>query len=274
MAERGGLLAEIRVFFLDVARRRSALIELARRDFEEQYLGSSLGMVWVLLQPLCFMLVLYLVFTFGLRPGAAGLEVPFGLYLFTGMIAWLYFSQNLGACAAVIRRHAYLLRKVNVRLGILPAVPLLGSLAAHLCFIALAVGLAALNGYGPGLVTLQVFYYLGAMVVLLLGLGLLTSATNVFLRDVAKVVAVLLQFGFWLTPIFWNPELAPERFQWLVRLNPVAYVVTGYRDSIILGLPFWRHPLETAWFWLLTLTLLAVGVAVFRRLRPHFAEVI
>lgn len=261
-------------FFTDIYDKRSILYELAKRDFQQQYMGSYLGFVWVYLQPLLFITVLYLVFTFGLKPGSSSDGVPFAVYLISGMIAWFYIVANLNAGANVIRQHSFLLKKVDFRLSMLPVVKLLSSSIPHMFFIAIAMLVALLNGIYPTLYILQVLYYFTAMVTLLLGINWLTSSTNIFIPDVSKIVSVIVTFGFWLTPIFWNISKIPEQYQWIIKLNPANYIVQGYRDSIITHIGFWEKPFETLYFWSVTGITLWVGITVFKKLRPHFAEVV
>ena len=109
---------------------------------------------------------------------------------------------------------------------------------------------------------------------LLLGLGWLTSSTNVFVKDVSKLVGIIVQFGFWLTPIFWNISRVPQEYQWIIKLNPAYYLVSGYRDCLLYHRWFWERQNETLYFWALTTVILFLGIIVFKRLRPHFAEVI
>ena len=131
------------------------------------------------------------------------------------------------------------------------------------------------HGYYPTWYWLQVFYYFFAMVLLTLGLSWITSAVTVFTRDVKHIVTILLQFGFWATPILWNPSMLPDSFQFFVKLNPMAYIVMGFRDSLVFCKPFWEESLKvTLYFWGLTFFFLFLGIAVFKRLRPHFADVI
>lgn len=267
------MFREVRGFVAELYRSRAMLFALARRNFQKAYMGSYLGFVWVFLQPLLFIGVLYTIFTFGFR-AEQQTGVPFGLFLLCGVIVWLFFSGNFSANTKTIRDHSFLLTKVDFRLSILPLVGILSSAIPHLFFIGMAVLLAWVSGYPPSIYTIQVFYYFMAMVFLLMGLGWLTSSTNVFVPDVANIVAVFIQFGFWLTPIFWTLERFPERYQWVLKLNPLYYIVTGYRDSILNHTWFWERPADTIYFWLLTLTLVFFGAMFFRRLKPQFAEVI
>jgi lipopolysaccharide transport system permease protein/teichoic acid transport system permease protein len=255
-----------------ISARMRILVDLALRDYRAQYQGTYLGFVWMYLQPLLFIGVLYLIFSLGFRAQRT-VTMPFGLYLVCGMICWQYFSTNLASMSNVVRSHAFLVKKVNFDLSLLPTVKLVSSLPAHLFLVTFAVVLAWHNGYHPSVSMFQLIYYLVCMLALLTGLGWMTSSASVFVKDVGNVVTVCTQFGFWLTPIFWNVEMIPDAYRWLVKLNPAYYLVSGYRDSIILGTPFWAHGQETAYYWSVSLTVLIVGFAMFRRLRPHFAEV-
>ncbi len=268
------MINRAKLFFRDIYDKREILYELAKRDYQKQYMGSSLGFIWVYLQPLLFITVLYLVFTFGLRAGNISDGTPFIVYLITGMIAWFYFSENLSSNAGVISQHTFLLKKVDFRLSLLPIVKLMSSALPHLFFIVTALVVAAINGIYPTWYTLQLVYYFAAMVLLLLGIGWLTSATNVFISDVSRLVAVTVTFGMWLTPLFWDIAIVPPEYRWIINLNPFYYIVEGYRDAIIYGVGFWEKPLHTLYFWVETIVILLIGIAVFGRLRPHFAEVV
>jgi len=268
------MFLRIKSFLSDIYKKRQIMYELVKRDFQRQYMGSYLGFVWVYLQPLLFISVLYTVFTFGLKSGSSSEGVPFVVYLISGMIAWFYIAENLNAGANVIRQHSFLLKKVDFRLSMLPIVKLMSSSIPHAFFIVIALIVAALNGIYPSLYTLQLLYYFAAMVALLLGFGWLTSSTNIFVPDVSKTVGVIVTFGFWLTPIFWSIEKIPQQYQWIIKLNPAVYIVQGYRDSIITNIGFWEKPYETLYFWTFTGIMLWLGITVFKKLRPHFAEVV
>ena len=113
-----------------------------------------------------------------------------------------------------------------------------------------------------------------AMSVLLLGFAWLTSSTNLFVKDISKLVSLIVQLGFWLTPVIWNISVVPEKFQWIIKMNPIYYIVRGYRESLIENIPFWAHPFDTLYFWLATMFFLLAGIKVFNKLEPHFGDVI
>lgn len=267
------MIKRTKYFLKDIYNKRSILYELAKRDFQRQYMGSYLGFVWVYLQPLLYIGVLYVVFTYGFRTGSNTNGIPFVVHLIAGMIAWFYIAENLGAGVRVISDHSFLLKKVDFRLSLLPLVKLMSSSPPHLFFTFIAIAVAMLNGIYPSLYLLQLFYYFIAMLALLLGVSWLTSSTNLFVPDVSKFIGVVVTFGFWLTPVFWDISRIPQKYQWIIQLNPATYIVEGYRDSIINHIGFWEKPYQTIYFWTLTIAILLLGIKIFQKLRPHFAEV-
>lgn len=112
------------------------------------------------------------------------------------------------------------------------------------------------------------------MFVLVLGISWLISSLRVFMKDVAQVVSVVLQLGFWVTPIFWSIKMVPEEYMYVLKLNPMVYIVEGYRNCFIYEMWFWETYKHTPYFLIITLFFLIVGAVVFRRLRPHFGDVL
>jgi lipopolysaccharide transport system permease protein/teichoic acid transport system permease protein len=109
---------------------------------------------------------------------------------------------------------------------------------------------------------------------LVLGLTWLTSSIVVFFRDLGQIIAMVVQFGFWLTPIFWSMKILPEEYHTMIQYNPAYYIVEGYRDSLIYNTWFWEKPELTIQYWVITAIFFFLGAVVFRKLRPHFADVL
>ena len=112
------------------------------------------------------------------------------------------------------------------------------------------------------------------MIVIALGISWSVSALNVFIRDISQVVAVVLQIGFWMTPIFWDLEMMPAKIQFIFKCNPMYYIVQGYRESFIYFFPFWRHPIQTVGFWCVAISFFITGGFIFKKLKPQFPDVL
>ena len=120
----------------------------------------------------------------------------------------------------------------------------------------------------------QAVYYLVCLLVLVSGIGWLASSLNVYARDVGQLVPVVIQVGFWGSAIFWDMSIMPENVQFWLKLNPVYYIIQGYRDSFIYFVPFWHHGWYTLYYWTVAILMLLTGGWVFRRLKPQFADVL
>lgn len=272
------IFSETAAFARDLWLRRGMIAQLAARDFQNRYTGSTLGFVWTFIQPLTmvaiFWFVLGVVFDAGALRGA-----PFFAYVLVGISAWNFFSEAILMSTGVFQEYAFLVRKVDFKIAVLPIVKILSSLFVHAIFLGLVMLLLLLTGTRPTPWWFQTLYYLAGLCLLLLGTGLATSSLNVFSKDVAYLVNVLLQFGFWLTPIIWHVGQMEGRSEWswclrYLKLNPMFYIVEGYRKSLINPAPFWGEPKQTLYFWAVTLLFLLAGTIVFKRLKPHFADVL
>ncbi len=260
-------------FLLDLYRNRNLILQLTARDFKTRFLGSYLGLLWAFIQPMVTILIFWFVFEVGFKSAPVG-DFPFILWLITGIIPWFFIADTLSSATNCIVENSFLVKKVVFRVSMLPIVKLLSALVIHLFFVVVIFAFFMAYGIWPTLYSLQVFYYGFAMIVMLLGLSWLTSALVIFLKDVGQIVAMCLQFGFWLTPIFWSLQMLPEKYHIFLKLNPVYYIIQGYRDSFIHNIWFWEHPVYTAYYWLFTAIIFVLGAVVFSRLRPHFADVL
>lgn len=265
---------EIYRFLRHILQSRELLATLIKNDFKKQYLGSYLGLAWAFIQPLIFILVIWAVFTFGLRAGPVGSETPFFLYLISGMIPWFFISNTLNSGTGAVVNNAFLVKKVAFRVSILPLVEIGSALLIHLVLAVFLLLAFVLHGFSPSLYWLQLPYYMGCAVAMLLGLSWLTSAVRVFVKDIGNLISVLIQVGFWATPIFWQIGLVPEKYQWIIKLNPAYYIINGYRDSLINQQWFWQDMSLTLYFLGLCLFSLGFGALLFKRLRPHFGDVL
>lgn len=252
---------------------KSVIFQLAKRDYKNKYVGSFFGFAWTVVQPIVMIAILWIVFSVGFKVKEVN-GAPFVAWLTVAIVAWNFFSDTLLTVTNVFSEYSYLVKKVHFRFALLPIVKLLSSLMTHLIFLVIAMFILLLSGIEITFYWIQALYYLVAMMVLLLGVSWITSCLQVFVKDVYQVVSIILQFGFWLTPVFWNIGLLPDNLHNIIRLNPMFYIVEGYRKSFIYGQPFWHDYTLGLYYWGFTLVLLIIGITLFKRLSPHFADVL
>ncbi len=260
-------------FFTAIAAKWPVLMNLAFREIRMQYVGSALGIVWQFITPLILILVFWVVFSVGFRVQPAS-GVPFAVWLTAGMAVWFAFSEIVSGSVHAITSHPHLVKKVVFPVQALPLVKVISAFSNHLFFLGILVLLMFALDVGSSFYALQIIYYFFCMVVLALGIGWTVAALNVFARDTARLVGVLLQVGMWATPILWDINILPQPWRDLFAANPMHYVVQGYRDSIFYAVPVTERGGETILFWVITCLLLALGVFVFKRLRPQFADLV
>ncbi len=266
----------IRMFFNflnELTDKKNVIYELTKRDFKAGYLGSYLGMVWAFLLPVATTLIFWFVFQVGFRSQPIAGH-PYILWLVCGLVPWFFISDCVNNGANSIVQNALVVKKVAFSIGILPIIKILSALIIHLCFLLLIFALFLVYGRTFDVYVLQVFYYLFCSIVFLVGLSWITSSVMIFFRDLGPIISISLQMGFYLTPIFWNLNILPARYHLLMKFNPVFYIVQGYRESFIHKMWFWEHWGMTLYFWIITTIILVAGAVIFRRLRPHFADVL
>ena len=222
-------------FARNLVERRGLLFQLVRRDFEQRFVGSVMGWVWGLIHPLVLLLSWTFVFSICLKVKLPPAEVTrnYPLYLFAGMLPWLLFSETVQRSSASLIEQANLITKTVFPAEIVPVSVFLSSLVSHAMALALlvaAVGVV-LSQMNVALVLLPMYMFLLGMFAV--GLGWIVASLQVYLRDTAQVLSVVLTFWFWLTPIFITEDQFPPNLRFLIAGNPVAYVVRAYREILL-----------------------------------------
>lgn len=261
--------------FTALWKQRASFKTLVIGDFTQNYLASYLGFAWAVLGPLVMIGVMTAVFQFGFRVGDSGSGVPFALWLACGMVPWQYLSEGFTAGAGAITAYRFLVRKAVFRMSYLPAIRLLAGSLIHGILVLFLVGLLLTYGVYPDRYWLQGGYYFVCMFLLLLGAAWCSAAIAVFVPDIVNAIGIGVNLGFWLTPIFWNISMLPEKWQPVIQMNPIYYIVQGYRDSLIEQRWVWERPaIEHIAFFAWLFVALFVGARIFKKLRPHFADVL
>jgi ABC-type polysaccharide/polyol phosphate export permease len=200
--------------------------------------------------------------------------VPFILWFICGIIPWFFFADAWSSSTGCFVEYSYLVKKVAFRISMLPIIKVFSSLFVHIIFVMFLLTVFAIMGFFPGIKAVQLLYYSCSMAVLAVALGFITSSLVVFFRDLTQIVSIILQFGMWLTPIMWPITMIPDNFVWIFKMNPLYYIVTGYRDAMIERTWFFMNIKQTFYFWIVTGILFLIGAVIFKRTRAHFADVL
>lgn len=252
--------------------------KLSGNDFKKRYAGSYLGKIWAFVQPVITVLMYWIVFDKVFQTKAqmvaSGVEVPYVLYLTAGLVPWFFFSEALTGGTSALLEYTYLVKKVVFKISILPLIKVIAASFTHIFFTAVLLIIATTYGYYPTFYTLQVIYYTICLFVLALGICYLTSAVVVFFKDLQQLIGICLQLGMWATPILWDIHMLSPTMQKIMRINPLVYVVEGFRNSVYGEKWFFENLAGTLYFWAVTLLLFWFGTRIFKKLKTHFADVL
>jgi ABC-type polysaccharide/polyol phosphate export permease len=223
------------LFLRNLVERRSLLFQLVRRDFQQRFVGSAVGWIWGVIHPLVLLVSWWFVFShlMKLKLGANPFTDNYPLYLFAGMLPWLLFSDTVQRSATCLLDQSNLITKTVFPSEIVPVSVFLSSLVSHGLALALVIVAAGvmLNQISIFLILLPVYIVIVGL--LAVGVGWVVASLNVFQRDTAQVLSVILQFWFWLTPIFVTEALYRGKAHWLLVANPLSHIVRSYRYLLL-----------------------------------------
>ena len=260
--------------FKKVYKDRKILWELSKNDCKARFSGSLLGAVWTVLQPLVNMLVIWFVFQVGFKTANLADYVPCIVWYMPAFLVWNFFSEATSQGTNSLIEYSYLVKKVNFNVEIIPAIKVISAAIIHLFFLLFIIFINFCYGIMPNIYYLQSIYYFLCAFMLALSLSWLFGALTPFATDIANLVSIIIQVGFWITPIFWDPSSMKHIPGVLLKLNPIYYVCMGYRDSFIYDKPFYEQLSLTCYFWIIILVNLVIGTRLFKKSRPHLDDVL
>jgi len=215
----------------DVWRHRDLLRYLTVRDIHMAYANTSIGLFWVLLQPLATALVLTLVFAILVRVPTGG--VPYPLVILSAYPFFLYFNNVVTRSANSMSANAHLLTKVYFPRLIIVLVPLLAGLIDLLVLLAVVLLVAPFYGTWPALSWFVLVLPIALVVLLALGVGLWLSLLTVHVRDIGHALPLMLQAVLYITPVIYPIALVPANWRWFYDLNPMVGIVETARWALL-----------------------------------------
>lgn len=256
-----------------IAQNRYMIKVMALREIKNRYAGSIIGLFWSVIHPIIMVFIYWFVFSLGFKMKPAN-NIPFVVWFFCAYVPWSTFSEMLGSTTGSVVAHSALIKRTLFPSETFPFIYVVSSGISHIIMLIILGGMLVLNGISFSFYNLQFFYYWGVMTIFMIGLGWLFSGLNVFLRDTHQLVSVFLQVWFWATPIFWTLEMIPEKLHFFLKLNPMFYIIEGYRDSFLYHRPFWDNPGFGLYYVGIALLVFVIGGGVFRKFKSEFADVL
>lgn len=254
--------------------QRGLILNFVVRDLKSRYVGSFMGLFWSVIHPIVLLVSYTFVFSiiFGIRPQPDAGTTSFPLLLFCSILPWLFFQDTLQRSSTIIIDNANLVTKTLFPSEILPLVVLLSSFVNHLIGFAILLCIIFFVLGKVSIFILLVPVYLFLLMLFTLGISWFVSSLNVFVRDISQVLSVILTFWFWFTPIFYSTNRFPPKLLFLIQFNPLAHIVTGYRDCMLrMRMPDLNILAVLA---LSSLAVFVLGGLFFRKTKREFVDVL
>jgi lipopolysaccharide transport system permease protein len=255
--------------------RRSLTLELARRDLSASHAGHSFGKSWIYIHPILIALVFFVIFGFVL---GSKISLPknfpgdYSSYILIGLIPWLMIQATLAKSTGALSGNANLVKQVVFPIEVLPVASTITATLPYVPAMLLVIiyGFAAKGDIPSTVVMLPLVFLMHAA--LSIGIAFILAGLTVFVRDIREFVNVFCLIAMYITPAVYVEEWVPQVFRPLLYLNPFSYLIWVYQDTLFYGA--FNHPEAWAILFLMSVTALAGGYRLFRRLKPFYGNVL
>jgi lipopolysaccharide transport system permease protein len=267
-----------RHFARNLIERRTLIFQLVKRDFQQRYVGSVVGWLWGLIHPLVLLAIYTFVFSYCLKTPLDKSEVTqsYPLFIFSGMLPWFLFSETVQRSSGSLVEQANLITRTMFPSEIVPVSIFLSSLVSHLLAVGLFIVVVGFKEQHLSAAT--ALLPMGMLLVGLFGVGIgwIAASLQVYLRDTAQVVTVVMTLWFWITPIMitestFRKAPFPRSVEFVLAANPLVYIVDVYRQMLLgVAIP-WRALGTAALF---SVGAFVIGGLFFRHMKRGFADVL
>ncbi len=250
-------------------RQRDLLKSFVLRDIRLRYRQTLLGVLWAIIQPLAPLLIFTLIFSRFFSEFNQG--IPYAVFVFCGLVPWLYFSNAVNQSGNSLSHHSYLIGKIYFPRLFLPLSSIIAGGLDFLVGFGLLIFLLLFYGVGISVNILFVPFLWVLLGILALSIGALFASLSVVFRDVKNLLPFILQLGLFLTPVIYPSKALPESVQWITKINPLTGIIENMR-AVLLGTDFAWTELGITLIWIACLSFIAM--IVFVRVQKYTADYI
>ena len=253
---------------------RQRMLRLARYELKSQNYGTMFGSLWNFLNPGLQILTYWFVFAIGLRQSTTQDGVPYIIWMIAGLIPWFFISTTLQVSINSIFSYAGILKRMKFPLAIVPVKTVFAQFFAHLLAMLVVFAVMICAGVSFSWRNIQLLYFMFCTLCFLIAFSLMFSAVTVLFRDFQKILSSVIRLLFYITPIVWNTSSLPVHLQNVLKLNPMYYLVEGYRESLISPYGLIYHGKQMLYFWTVTILLFLFGCRVHVKFRRQFIDLL
>lgn len=265
----------LKEIFYDHKNYKLQLIKLAKNDIINEYSGTVLNWSWAVIKPSIFIAIYYVGFTFGLKVGTSIGEYSYFQWLLAGLIPWFYIRDIIVAGAASIRKNRYLVTKIKFPISVIPTFSSLSQLSINIFLTVLMLMYFVVCGDGPTIYWLQIPFYTLLMFSFFTLWSLFAGIVSAVSKDFLQLVKATTIGFFWLSGIIFDVTKVDNIiFKVVLNINPITYMVNGYRNSLIHGIWFWEEPVKLAIFMVVFSIMMGLATFVYKRLKDDVPDIL
>lgn len=254
---------------------KKQIFKLAKADLLKTYRGAALGWAWAIIKPIVTIFVYWFAFRIGLRASSEVNGYPYFLWLVAGVVPWFYMSEMITGGTDAIRRYSYLVTKMKFPVATISTFVNISKFIIHALLIYIVIVLFRIFGYSIDIYYLQIPFYMLLTFIFFELWGLISAPLGAISKDYANLVKAFLTAVFWLSGILFNPEnIKNVMIRKILRINPVTYLINGFRNSFINKIWFWEQPKRLLYFAIICLVMLLIGLRIYKKLRKEIPDVL
>ena len=268
-------MSALKTIIKDHIKYRKQIFKLAKADLSKTYRGSALGWSWAVIKPVVTIFVYWFAFSIGLRANKPINGYDFFLWLIAGIVPWFYMGDMITTGTKCIRKYSYLVTKMKFPVSTIPTFVSLSNLIVNIILIIIVIAIFWLFGYPPDIYMLQIPFYILLSFIFFTLWSLFASFIGAISKDFVNLVKSFVTAIFWLSGILWNADSVS--IPWLrqfLNLNPITFLVNGFRNCFINKVWFWEQPKRLIYFGIITIILFVAGIWSYRKLRKDIADVL
>lgn len=270
---------DVKTIILEQINNFGIIRRISKYEEKATYQSHYLGIIWQFLNPAIQIGIYYLVFGLGVNQGRKADGVPYIVWMLIGIIAWFFINSSILGGSNSIYRQVGMVSKMKFPVSILPLVNITSNFVSYRAMMILLMGTMFGFGIYPTVYWLQYIYYFICMIAFLFAFGVLNSTITVLVRDYHIMLQSILRLLFYISGPIWNFKtmFSGTSHRWFIRLlelNPIYYIIDGFRDSFLSKGWFWEKGTQTIFFWLVVMFLLIVGSHIHMKFRARFVDFI
>ena len=270
---------DVKTVLIEQIKNFGTISRISKYEERATYQSHYLGLVWQFLNPAIQVGIYYIVFGIGVNRGRLMEGTPYIIWMLIGIIAWFFINNSLLGGSNSIYSKVGMVSKMKFPVSILPTVNMFSNFVSYRAMMGVLLISMFVFNVNPSIYWLQYFYHFICMIAFLFSFGILNSTITVLVRDYHIMLQSVLRLLFYLSGAIWNFQtlIQGESNRWVVRvleLNPIYYIIDGFRDSFLSKSWFWEKGSQTMFFWLVILLVMIVGSHLHMKFRARFIDFI